>query len=267
MRRQGMLGQESGAPESSQQDGRGQENEGLKVRRQGRHGGLSLQPGRMRCRRFCALESCGFRRPAVSLAAIILIAVLGIGWGDTWDSIRENAGKIQTVQADFVQEKHLPILARPLRSEGRFVFRMPDALRWEYTSPVQSVLLLHEGEARRFLPDGEGGWVRDETARLESMGVVLGEITNWLNGRFDENPDFTAELAPDRRIVLTPKSESLARIISRIVLALSETPGLMESVTIHEGPESFTRIVFPEPELNPQIDERVFRAPEAPEPE
>jgi outer membrane lipoprotein-sorting protein len=201
------------------------------------------------------------------LAALLCAVLLFSGWGDTWNSIRENAGKIESVRADFVQEKHLPILARPLRSQGRFVFRMPDALRWEYTKPVRSVLLLHDGEARRFLPDGEGGWVRDETARLESMGVVLGEITNWLNGRFDDNPDFAAELAPDRRIVLTPKSESLARIISRIVLSLSETPGLMESVTIHEGPDSFTRIVFPEPELNPEIDERVFRAPEAPESE
>ncbi len=209
------------------------------------------------------MKSGFFQFPAAALAVLLCAAFLFIGWGGTWDSIRENAGKIQSIRADFVQEKHLPILARPLRSEGRFVFRMPDDLRWEYTSPVRSALLLHEGEARRFLPDGEGGWVRDETARLESMGVVLGEIANWLNGRFDENPDFTAELAPDRRIVLTPKSESLARIISRIVLALSETPGLMESVTIHEGPDSFTRIVFPAPELNPEIDDRLFREPGA----
>ena len=214
-------------------------------------------------RRFRGLEWRIVRQPGVSFFALLLAAGLGLGWGGTWESIRENAGKIQSVRADFVQEKHLPILARPLRSEGHFAFRMPDALRWEYTEPVRSVLLLHEGEARRFLPDGNGGWVRDETARLESMGVVLGEITNWLNGRFDENPDFSAELAPERRIVLTPKSESLARIISRIVLQLSETPGLMESATIHEGPDSFTRIVFPDPVLNPEIEERWFREPGA----
>lgn len=198
------------------------------------------------------------RRRMLPALAALLAACLSLGWGDTWEEIREGAGRIQSIQADFIQEKHMKILAKPLTSEGVFYFRMPNDLRWEYTDPIQSVLLMYNGDTRRYIR-GKDGWVQDDAAQLQAMGVVLQEITNWLNGRFDENPDFNATLGPERKIVLTPKKASLAGIISRIVLHLSETPGLMDAVTIHEGEDSFTRLVFQNPRLNPPMEDAVFQ--------
>ncbi len=189
---------------------------------------------------------------------VVLAALLSLGWGDTWEEIREGAGRIQSIRADFIQEKHMKILAEPLISEGIFYFRMDDDLRWEYTAPIQSVLLMYNGDTRRYI-QGKDGWIVDETARLQAMQVVLGEITNWLNGRFDENPDFAAALEPDRRIVLTPKAPSMAAFISRITLHLSKTPGLLEAVTIHEGADSFTRLIFQNVRLNSPIEDAVFQ--------
>jgi hypothetical protein len=37
---------------------------------------------------------------------------------DDWDRIRKEAGEIQTINAQFVQEKHLEILIKPLISKG-----------------------------------------------------------------------------------------------------------------------------------------------------
>ena len=198
------------------------------------------------------------RRRMLPALAALLAACLGLGWGDTWEEIREGAGRIESIQADFIQEKHMKILAKPLTSKGVFYFRMPNDLRWEYTDPIQSVLLMYNGDTRRYIL-GKDGWVQDDAAQLQAMGVVLQEITNWLNGRFDENPDFNATLGPERKIVLTPKKASLAGIISRIVLHLSETPGLMDAVTIHEGEDSFTRLVFQNPRLNPPMEDAVFQ--------
>ena len=152
----------------------------------------------------------------------------------------------------------MKILAKPLISKGEFRFRMPDALRWEYTEPIRSVLLLYNGRSQRYIQD-ETGWVKEETAGLQAMQVVLGEITHWLNGDFEANPDFTATLSPERKIILTPKSEGLGRIIEKIVLDLSATPGIIEAVSIHEGPESFTRLTFQTPILNGPINDAVFQ--------
>ncbi len=198
------------------------------------------------------------RRRRGMISAVLLAALLSLGWGGTWEEIREGAGRIQSIRADFIQEKHLKILAEPLISEGIFYFRMDDDLRWEYTAPIQSVLLMHNGDTRRYIR-GKDGWMGDDTARLQAMQVVLGEITNWLNGRFDENPGFIAALEPDRKIILTPKAPAMAAVISRITLHLSDTPGLMEAVTIHEGADSFTRLIFQNARLNPPIEDAVFQ--------
>jgi len=190
--------------------------------------------------------------------SILMTAVLGLGWGQSWEEIRSGAGEIQSVQTDFIQEKHMKILAAPLISRGKLWFRMPDALRWEYTDPIHSALILYKGRSRRYIQNNTG-WVQEDTAGLQAMQVVLGEITNWLNGDFDSNPDFTATLAPERKIILTPKSQGLGRIIEKIVLHLSETPGIIEAVTIHEGPASHTRLTFQRPILNQPIDNAVFQ--------
>lgn len=194
----------------------------------------------------------------LSISALVLAAFFIVGWADSWEEIRKGAGDVETVRARFTQEKHLKILARPLISKGVFFFRSPASLRWEYESPVRSILSMHEGRVRRVI-EKEGALHEDAGADLQSMHVVVQEITRWLGGRFDDNPDFAAELAPGPRIVLTPKNDSLSSIIQGIELELSDTPGVLRSVVIHESENSFTRMTFEDAELNTEIPTAIFQ--------
>ncbi len=193
----------------------------------------------------------------LSYLAIIFLAYFCTGWSDTWDGIKKGAENIKSVQADFIQEKHMKILVKPFASKGVFRYRVPGSLRWEYTSPIQSVLLMHKNKSSRYIKGSEG-FVKDSSASLEAMRMVLEEISSWLAGNFNGNPDFHATLPKKREIVLTPKRESISKIISRIVLSLSDTPGLMKSVMIYESEDSFTKLVFVNPSLNESIPESVF---------
>ncbi len=196
-------------------------------------------------------------KPLYPAIILIISACLCIGWADTWEGIRTGAGQIQSVQAEFVQEKHLKILARPLISNGLFYFKSPGSLRWEYIAPIHSILLMHNGATRRYI-ESDGKFKEDDAARLQAMQVVMQEITLWLNGRFDANPDFEARLTQNREIVLTPKQEALALIIKRITLQLSDEPGIIDEVKIFESEDSYTRLIFKNPVLNLSIDETVF---------
>ena len=102
--------------------------------------------------------------------------------------------RLQSIQADFIQEKHLKILARPLVSTGTFTFQTPQSLRWEYRTPVPSVLLMHGGKIKKFV-ERDGQMVEDKGLRLDSMQVVLGQISNWLDGRFSDNDMFSVSFA------------------------------------------------------------------------
>ncbi len=167
---------------------------------------------------------------------------------------------IRSVQADFVQEKHLAILAHPIVSTGRFTFKAPVSLRWEYFTPVHTVLLMDDGRTRKYVSQN-GEFVEEHGMGVDSMQIVLQEITGWLDGEINDTPTFIAEPEKDGYIILRPRDQALARIVSRIELKLMGTSGLMESVTLYEGPESFTRMVFAEAVLNEAILPSVFRQP------
>ena len=188
----------------------------------------------------------------------LLTAFMCLGWADNWDGIKKTASTVTSVRAEFVQEKHMEILAKPLVSKGIFYFKAPNSLRWEYRSPVQSILLMHDGRTKRYLKRN-GAITEDAGAHLQSMQVVLQDIAQWLNGRFEENPAFSASLEPDRKIVLRPKEKSLATMIQRIELILSDRPGIIAAVMIYEGENSYTRFEFNNTILNQPLQDSIFR--------
>ena len=164
---------------------------------------------------------------------------------------------IRSVQAEFTQEKHLKILVRPLISRGVFVFQAPQSLRWEYLSPLHSILLMHDGRMQKMI-ERDGRFEQDKGAGVDSMQIVLQDIGSWLDGRFTDNPLFNVTRTADRTVVLTPKEPGLQSIISRIELQLGQEEGVMETVTIFEGPDAFTRLTFTRAVLNREISASTF---------
>ncbi|MBV5318745.1 MAG: hypothetical protein JZU50_13175, partial [Desulfobulbaceae bacterium] len=73
-----------------------------------------------------------------------------------------------------------------------------------------------------------------------------------------DNPMFKVTRPDDRTIVLTPKEPGLQSIISRIELRLGLEEGVMETVTIFEGPDAYTRLTFTGTVLNREIPEARF---------
>lgn len=192
------------------------------------------------------------------LILLFALCSLLIGWADSWEGIRKAAEGVQSIKADFVQEKHMTILKKPLIARGVIFYQLPGSLRWEYTSPLKSVLLMHAGQIRRFI-QGQDGLVEDSGASLEMMRFVLQEIPLWLSGRFEANPDFKATLKGRNQIELVPDSAAMAGIIERIELLLADKPGIIDTVTIYESKNTFTRFLFQNTELNAVLTDSLFQ--------
>jgi outer membrane lipoprotein-sorting protein len=197
------------------------------------------------------------RAPAFLCLLLGLFLVTTPVWGNPTEG---PAVRLRSVQADFTQEKHLKILARPLVSQGIFAFQAPQSLRWEYLRPLHSILLLHEGRMQKLI-ERDGRFEQDNGAGINAMRVVLQDIGSWLDGRFTDNPLFQVTRAGERTVVLTPKEQGLQAVISRIELQLGPEEGVMEQVTIFEGPESFTQLRFTNTVLNREIPAGTFTQP------
>ncbi len=177
-------------------------------------------------------------------------------------SVEQGAVSLHSIKADFVQEKHLKILARPLVSSGTMTFQAPQSLRWEYQTPIPSILLMNGSKVKKFI-ERDGQLVEDRGMQFNSMQVVLAEISNWLDGRFTDNSMFTVSFPAERTVLLTPKQQALAGLISRIELKLAnqdELQGLLDSVTIFEGADSYTTMTFSNRILNQDFAASVFTA-------
>ncbi len=174
-------------------------------------------------------------------------------------SASQEAFRLRSIRADFIQEKHLKILAQPIISTGTLTFQAPQSLRWEYQTPIPSILLMHGSTVKKFI-ERDGQLVEDRALQFNSMQVVLSEISNWLDGRFTDNDMFSVSFPAERTVLLTARQQALAGLISRIELKLAEQKGLLESVTIFEGPASSTTMTFTNPVLNQDIAPSVFTA-------
>ncbi|MFW8600660.1 outer membrane lipoprotein carrier protein LolA [Desulfobacterota bacterium M19] len=191
------------------------------------------------------------------LALLILLSLPVHCRAGSWAAVSRNASRLKSVQAEFTQETHLKILTRPIISKGIFIFQAPNSLRWEYKSPIRSIMLMHDGRIRKYIQQ-DGRLVKEHGAGLASMQIVLQEITHWLKGQFNSDSTFKVKLEKDNRIIFTPRNKAIARLINRIVLKLSDQPSLMDSVTIYEGPASFTRLTFTKAKINQTVKASLF---------
>ena len=201
-----------------------------------------------------------FRSMMAVVAAALVLAGSSVAdaWTENWDSIRSSAQQMQSIEANFVQTRTLKILTRPITSRGVLLYRRPADLRWEYTSPVKSVLVMKGGNAGRYIRRGDR-WVADSSAKLDAMKVVLGEINLWLGGNFSQSKTFKPELKPGNpaTVEMIPIEPTLRNIISKIVITLGKDPGTVDSIDIHEGAEGTTHIVFSNVKYNqPIADDR-----------
>jgi len=196
------------------------------------------------------------RRIGLAFAGLAGMLVL-LGWADSLERIREEVASVNAIKADFIQEKHLRMLDAPLISKGRLYFETPRSLRWEYRSPVRSILLMKDKTIRRYV-EGDKGLVEQGSQGLEAMRVFLREICLWMQGEFEGNPDFRTELKADRTVVLTPDKKAIAEVVERIELKLTDTPGVIQTATIYEDADTYTRIRFTDTKINQPIKDRVF---------
>lgn len=196
-------------------------------------------------------------------AAVLVAAMVSAGaHAATMADMQEAAGNIRSISADFIQEKHMKILVKPLISKGIIRFQSPDSLRFEYREPIQNILIMKGKSVSRFLRKDDA-FVRDNAAAMSAMTVVMDEISQWLKGDFNTNV-FNATIEDTQkpgRIILAPKDKAMTNFIQDIVLVLSEQPGVFKEVIIRENQDSYTRLRFDKVQLNKDIAPDVFAAP------
>ncbi len=202
----------------------------------------------------------------LALLGIVAAGLLGAprvsagAWTDSWETMRSTAKGVRTIQADFTQERTLRLLRKPMVSTGKLAFRHPAELRWEYASPIESVLIMHGGAVERYVRR-DGHLVSASSVRTDAMAAVMNEINLWLSGDFSSSKLFVPELKHEggaATVELVPTEPKMRELIRRVSLELGEKPGVVRSIVIDEGSEGTTRITFAHVRINDEIGDDRF---------
>lgn len=166
-----------------------------------------------------------------------------------------------TLKARFVQERRLAMFDDVLKMAGYFYYQKPGRIRWEFSDPYASILiLLEDGRTERFDLAG-GKAVKAASSGVQVSGEVLSQIARWMNGDLESAmKDFEVKMARGAfyRLSLRPKSEALAGFLSRLEFEIDPRSFLVQAISLWEAGDDVTRISFIGQSVDARLPERLF---------
>lgn len=167
--------------------------------------------------------------------------------------------KTQTIEANFIQEKHLSILSEKIITKGKFLFKKEKKLRWEYTDPFYYLIILNNGTM--FIKDEE------KTSQIDFqnnkmfteinsiiMGCVQGNLFNdekkFLPSFFENEGSFLVKLKP--------LESTLKEYLSEIKIFFNKNDLIVTRIEMHEPSGDYTIIDFTGEKINANITDEKF---------
>jgi outer membrane lipoprotein-sorting protein len=164
----------------------------------------------------------------------------------------EHSRKIKTLQCTFVQEKTSTLVTEKAVAKGILLYQAPSMLRWEYTEPTPSTLILNGNDA--VLLNKEGKKMGNEKMLKQLGGIIISMING--NG-IAQNKQFSAKFYEignsQMLVVLTPIQKRLKDFYNKIELRIDLKTMLADSITLDEKTGDKTVISLTNRVLNKEI--------------
>ena len=177
------------------------------------------------------------------------------------EEVRRAMAKAGTVFTRFVQERHLSLFTEPLRSEGSLCFEKPGRVRWEITSPYQSILV-SDGSGVAQFEWLDQKWKKLDAGLAGAMQAVITQIAGVMEGRYaSESRDYTVTLAANPEgpvITLVPRNETMRKMMQAIEVHLAADLKGTRRIVLRETGGDFTDIRFIEQIIGLELPARTF---------
>lgn len=211
----------------------------------------------------------------MKINALILI-VLFLGWGSLTSHAQDNkflsvtdiddlksklathAASTNSIESNFVQEKHLWMLNEVLVSEGEFLFKKENSVKWQYTTPIEYTIIIHNGKFTIVNNNKVNEFSIDSNPLFREINNM---IVTAIRGDFIDNPDFDAEFfeSNDNYLAkLTPTNDNVSSMLEKIEIYFNRKNMQVVKVVFREPGDDFTLITFKNKKLNSELSDDRF---------
>ncbi len=164
-----------------------------------------------------------------------------------------------TMSSEFVQVKHLSFMSEPILTEGRFRYKKPNKIRWEYTQPFSYILIINNDQ---LYIDDEGNQNEVDLGNNDMFKQINKIISDALMGKvLESNGQFQYILEESKKkykITLTPHEKSLEQYLRTIEVFFEKEDMIVSKVIMRENEEDFTEIKFNNKKLNINLKDAEF---------
>ncbi len=160
--------------------------------------------------------------------------------------LQRKMSSLGSVSLEFTQERDLKLFTEPLRSEGVMLIDRPDQIRWETTSPFQSILLGNHQSVAQF-ERTDGVWKKLKLGFPQMLRRVMEQMVQMNQGKLDAlTSDYTISVATGSLAVVTlvPKDKAIRSMLSSLVIKMPPDFSATREVIMNEPGGDFTRIIF-----------------------
>lgn len=165
----------------------------------------------------------------------------------------------QTIQSPFIQEKHLSFLEENIISKGKFFFKSPNQLRWEYSEPFEYIIVFSDKNI--FIKDdGKISTFDTESNKMfsEINNMMIGTIQGNL---FTDSERFEVKYFENKSqylLELEPKMEEMKGMLKIIKIYIDKVDITVARIKMIESSDDYTSIEFTNRTLNQNIDNSIF---------
>ena len=171
--------------------------------------------------------------------------------------IVEQSQKIKTLQCAFVQEKVSSLVSEKFVTKGVMMYQAPSMLRWEYTEPTPSTLILNGNNAALFNKSGQR---MGNEKMLQQLGGIIVAMVN--GSGITQNRLFSSAFyEPDNTqmlVVLTPIQRRLKDFFNKIELKIDQNTMLASDIILYERTGDKTIISLSNRIVNAEIFQSNF---------
>lgn len=165
---------------------------------------------------------------------------------------------ITTLQTDFVQYRHVDLLANDIQSKGKLVYARPDRVRWEYTAPYSYIIVV---DKNKISLRNNAKTSTINAGSNEFFKQLSGIIRGLIQGDLLSSKEFTCTLYEEGAVwvaALVPVSKEMQAYLARVELSFPKQTNMVSEVKMLEPSGDFTRIVFKNQRYNEPVPATSF---------
>lgn len=165
---------------------------------------------------------------------------------------------VKSFRSSFEQTKELAMMTTDLKSSGAIAYSQDLGMRWEYTAPNASVLVMAEGKT--MLKDKTG--VKDLASTNAIMKRVEKMVGSCLDGSILSDEDYKTNVYENQTHIkaeLLPQKRRMKEMASSIEIVFSKENGVLSSLSLTDAAGDKTMVQFSKPSINGKIDPGLFK--------